>query len=74
MDWFKNGPGWVLSRYEEKSLTDKKPVVTEIHPKLGNVIFGILEGNDGNIWFCSGGVYRYDGKTITDFKEKENLK
>lgn len=61
--------GWVLSRYEEKSLTSKKPVVTEIDPKLG-VLFGIFEGTDGNIWFCSGGVYRYDGKTFTDFKGK----
>ena len=36
---------------------------------------GILEANDGSIWFGScGGVYRYDGKTITDFKSKEGQK
>jgi hypothetical protein len=30
---------------------------------------GILEDAKGNIWFGSGaGVYRYDGKIITDFK------
>jgi ligand-binding sensor domain-containing protein len=29
---------------------------------------GILEANDGSIWFGSGhGVHRYDGLTITDF-------
>ena len=33
---------------------------------------GILEVNDGSIWFGSlSGVYSYDGKTITDFKNKE---
>ena len=32
----------------------------------------ILEANNGSIWFgSSGSVYRYDGKTITDFKSKE---
>ncbi len=36
------------------------------------MLCGILEANDGSIWFGSiNGVYRYDGKTITDFKSKE---
>ncbi|HTK18463.1 MAG TPA: two-component regulator propeller domain-containing protein [Mucilaginibacter sp.] len=69
---------WVLSRYDEKSLTDKKPVVTEIKSKYkGNkgMLYGILEANDGSIWFGgSDGVYRYDGNTITDFKSKEGRK
>jgi ligand-binding sensor domain-containing protein len=35
------------------------------------MLLGILEDAKGNIWFASGhGVYRYDGKTITDFKSK----
>jgi hypothetical protein len=38
----------------------------------------ILEANDGSIWFGSAGpesgVHRYDGKTITDFRRKENQK
>lgn len=60
---------WTLSRYDEKSLNNKTPTVTEIITK--QLIFGILEDYDGNIWFGSGdGVYRYDGKTITDFKDK----
>lgn len=63
-----NAPGWVLSRYDEKSLSNKKPTVTEITNKP--MIFGILEDDKGNIWFGGlDGVYRYDGKTISDFKK-----
>jgi ligand-binding sensor domain-containing protein len=61
---------WTLSRYDEKSLYNEKPIATEITSK--QMIFGILEDKTGHIWFGSGdGVYRYDGKTITDFKNKE---
>ena len=61
---------WVLSRYDAKSLSNKRPAVTEIKPEEG-MICGILEANDGSIWFGAFGVYRYDGKTITAFKDKE---
>jgi ligand-binding sensor domain-containing protein len=65
----KNGT-WVLSRYDEKSLNDKTPTVTEITNKP--MIFGILEDDKGNIWFGGfDGVYRYDGKTVTDFNSKK---
>jgi hypothetical protein len=48
--------------------------VTEIMSG-GPAFLGILEANDGSIWFGSGGwVHRYDGKTITDFKSKEGNK
>ena len=63
---------WALSRYDQKSLYDKEPTVTEI--KSGRIMsfLGILEANDGSIWFgAANGVHRYDGKTITDFKSKE---
>ncbi|MEO5583317.1 MAG: two-component regulator propeller domain-containing protein [Saprospiraceae bacterium] len=63
--------GWVLSRYDEKTLSNKKPIVTEIKSEYEDhkgMLFGILEANDGSIWFGSFGVYRYDGNTITDFK------
>jgi ligand-binding sensor domain-containing protein len=65
---------WAVSRYDHKSLHNKKPAVTEI--LSGPPAFlGLLEANDGSIWFGSGaGVYRYDGKTITDFKNKEGQK
>ncbi|QTE40195.1 two-component regulator propeller domain-containing protein [Mucilaginibacter gossypii] len=62
-----NTTAWALSRYDEKSLSDKKPSVTEITNKP--MVFGILEDDKGNIWFGAvGGVYRYNGNTITDFK------
>jgi len=50
------------------------PTVTEI--KSGGPAFlGLLEANDGSIWFGSGsGVHRYDGKTMTNFKSKEGQK
>ena len=64
---------WALSRYDAKSLYNEKPTVTEIMSQSQPaMLLGILEDDDGNIWFGSGGgVYRYDGKTITDFKSKE---
>lgn len=62
---------WALSRYDEKSLSNKRPSVTEIESKEV-MIFGILEANDGSIWFGTGeGVYRYDGNTITSFNGKK---
>jgi ligand-binding sensor domain-containing protein len=65
---------WVLSRYDEKSLSNKRPTVTEIKPEEG-MICGILEANDGSIWFgASDGVYRYDGNNITDFTGKQDHK
>lgn len=61
-----NNNRWLLSRYDEKSLNNKKPTVTEIADKP--MIFGILEDDKGNIWFGDfEGVHRYDGKTITDY-------
>ncbi|HQX42429.1 MAG TPA: two-component regulator propeller domain-containing protein [Niabella sp.] len=71
-----SGTVWALSRYDQKSLYNKKPIVTEIMSIKGpGMLCGILEANDGSIWFGAlgpkSGVYRYDGKTITDFKSKE---
>jgi ligand-binding sensor domain-containing protein len=69
-----NGAVWALSRYDAKSLYNKTPTVTEIMSQSG-MLLGILEDAKGNIWFGSGvGVHRYDGKTITDFKNNKNLK
>ena len=66
------GNVWALSRYDAKSLYNKMPTVTEIKSAGIMDFMGILEANDGSIWIGSaGGVYRYDGKTITDFKGKE---
>lgn len=63
---------WALSRYDAKSLYNKMPPVTEIKSGGRMGFLGILEANDGSIWFGSGrGVHRYDGKTFTDFKSRE---
>ena len=65
------GQVWSLSRYDQKSLYDKNPSVTEIKSQKG-MLLGILEDVKGNIWFGSGGgVHRYDGKTIKDFRREE---
>lgn len=62
-----------LSRYDAKSLYSKNPIVTEI--RSGKAFFGLSEANDGSIWFGDAtGVYRYDGKTITDFYNKAGQK
>ncbi len=66
-----NASTWAFSRYDQKTLNSKEPNMTEIMTR-GPALFGLLEANDGNIWIgASDGVYRYDGKTITDFKEKK---
>jgi len=80
----KKGNIWTSSgksilRYDEQSLSTINPTVKEIEVSGGNtVLFGLLEDNDGSIWVGSrgpsGGVYRYDGKTITDFKNKGGQK
>ena len=68
---------WALSRYDAKSLYSEMPTVTEIKSGGRMSFLCILEANDGSIWFGSagvdgGGVQRYDGKTITDFRRKED--
>jgi ligand-binding sensor domain-containing protein len=59
--------GWELSRYDERSSFSKKTTIvkTDEHSKM---IFGILEANDGSIWFGSHGVFRYYKNTLTEFK------
>ena len=75
-----NGKVWALSRYDQKFLYNQKPKLTEIMSIEGpGMLCGILEANDGSIWFGAlgsiiSGVFRYDGKTITDFRRKEDQK
>jgi ligand-binding sensor domain-containing protein len=65
---------WALSRYDAKSLYNKTPSFTDMMPiKEEKMLFRFLEAKDGSIWFgFNKGVYRYDGKTITDFKRKDD--
>jgi ligand-binding sensor domain-containing protein len=68
------GDVWAVSRYDQKSLYNKKPTVTEIMSGPP-AILGLLGANDGSIWIgASDGLYRYDGNTITDFRRKEDQK
>jgi ligand-binding sensor domain-containing protein len=62
--------------YDEQSLYNINPTVKEIKVSGENsFLFGIVEANDGSIWVGARGpgskVYRYDGKTITDFTNKD---
>jgi ligand-binding sensor domain-containing protein len=64
---------WALLRYDAKSLYNTTPAVKQI--MTGKPFFsGLLEATDGSIWMGAFGpecwVYRYDGKTITDFRRK----
>jgi len=80
----KKGNIWTSSGksilcYDGQSLSTINPTVKEIEISGGNtVLFGLLEANDGSIWVGSrgpsSGVHRYDGKTITDFKNKDGQK
>jgi hypothetical protein len=57
-----------LSRYDQKSLYNKEPTVTEIMSGRISTFSGILEADDGSIWFgYDGKLYRYDGKTVHEF-------
>jgi ligand-binding sensor domain-containing protein len=59
----------LLCRYDEQSLSAEIPTVTEVQVKIW-MLCGIIEDNDGNIWVgAADGVYRYDGKTVTGFKD-----
>ncbi|MBE8713176.1 ligand-binding sensor domain-containing protein [Sphingobacterium hungaricum] len=61
---------WKLSRYHEESLMDAN-MQGEVIRENERMIFGILEATDGNIWFGTlDGVFSYNGKTFTDFKNK----
>ncbi|RYU94254.1 ligand-binding sensor domain-containing protein [Emticicia agri] len=73
---------WALSRYDAATLSISKPMATDVmvdYEGYKNMLFGILEANDGGIWFGSlAGVFRYDPaaslrageRVITAFKDK----
>jgi ligand-binding sensor domain-containing protein len=76
----RSGTIWVgthrgVFRYDP-SADNKGEQSFSLFPALSTInVAGILEDKIGNIWFASAqnGVYRYDGKTITQFAEKEGL-
>jgi len=70
----KSDGKWVLSRYDENSLSKNKPhptIIRSEHDANKGMIFGILEVADGSIWYGAlDGVYRYDGNIIARFINK----
>jgi len=60
---------WVLSRYDEESLYDGRPAVTQVLKQEG-MFFGIVEDKAGGIWLGTlDGVCRYNGKAFDCFEE-----
>jgi len=62
--------GGPIFRYDEQSLSNKKPGVTVIKTKYEgrrNLPFGMLWANDGSVWLGSD-RYSYDGDSLTGFK------
>lgn len=76
----KSGAIWVgthggVYRYDPVADSEGRKGFS-LFKELGTVnIAGIMEDRNGNIWFASSnkGVFRYDGKTITNLAEKEGL-
>lgn len=76
----KSGNLWVGTHsgvYQYDPAADRSGVPCfSLFPLLPRInVAGIMEDRNGNIWFASSdkGVFRYDGKAITNFKEKEGL-
>ncbi|OQP45256.1 hypothetical protein A4H97_32580 [Niastella yeongjuensis] len=68
-----NGGVWALSRYDQKSLYNKKTTVTEIMLRVPvSTLLGLFAADDGSIWIntSEGVLCRYDGNTLADFKSK----
>lgn len=70
------GNDWVLARYDQQSLYNENPNVTEIKSKYEGgrgMLCRIVEATDGSIWFGSlSGVYRWDGKSLNNFQRNED--
>ncbi|MBK9962936.1 MAG: hypothetical protein IPP06_16895 [Saprospiraceae bacterium] len=72
--WFgSNFTGVGICSYNGKSFTNvtAKEILTDIEGWLYSVMT-IAQDNDGQLWFGSRGgfIFRYDGKSFTDFSEK----
>ena len=66
--WFASWNREGVCCYDGKSLTNFKPNGDENFKR-------ILEDKNGNLWFANRpkNVYRYDGKSFTDFTENEGI-
>jgi ligand-binding sensor domain-containing protein len=60
--------GWGLYRYDGKSFT----AYSQNEGLGNNHVQSILEDNTGRLWFgTSGGVYRFNGRTLTNFTRED---
>ena len=71
----KSGAIWVGTHggvYQYDPAADSFSLFQQLSPIN---VAGIMEAQNGNIWFASSnkGVFRFDGKTITNISEKELL-
>lgn len=70
------GNDWVIARYEQQSLYNDEPIVTEIKSKYEGgrgMLCRILEAKDGSIWLGSlAGVYRLEGTLLNNFQPSDN--
>ena len=62
----ENGQGWAVLCHSAESSFNKSTTLAE-SDNYSKPILSIFEDLDGNIWFGSFGVYRYDGSAITYF-------
>ena len=76
----KAGSIWVgthrgVYRYDPAAESKGSPCFSLFQQLPAINIAGIMEDKSGNIWFASSekGVFRYDGKTIINIAEKEEL-
>ncbi|SMD45710.1 Two component regulator propeller [Aquiflexum balticum DSM 16537] len=70
----KTTKDWALLRYNEKSLLNKIAVVPEVIKANEGMVFGILEANDGSIWFGTlNGLLKYDGNTVSTVNSSKTM-
>ncbi|MCE2789998.1 MAG: regulator [Saprospiraceae bacterium] len=76
----KSGTIWIgthsgVYRYDPSAERRGGQSFSLFQPLASINIAGMMEDKSGNIWFASSdkGVFRYDGKTITNIAEKEKL-
>jgi ligand-binding sensor domain-containing protein len=63
-------------QYDPSADNNGGTMLFNLFPLLPSIdIAGIMEDKNGNIWFATSdkGVFRYNGKTVANFNEKEGL-
>ena len=60
---------------ENETISAGQPKLTHRSTNIGDNVHGSLQDKKGNLWFATtgDGVYRYDGKSFTNFTIKDGL-